>query len=190
MKIIYKTPMGAYMVASTVSLFYDIPIYHVCKYDESLAKMKREGQMVSEYYVIGSYEHVKSCFKWLKDHNIISKDEYNGWTPLHVACLHGASPKKILLLINAHPSACFKRTVTSKQTPLEVGFNPESAHFSSWEKQNIIQLLLNPFEHYRHKIVKQGLDSGIIHDALYSPCIFPELIEYALERFPRDVYKV
>ena len=77
MKIIYKTPMGAYMVASTVSLFYDIPIYHVCKYDESLAKMKKDGKMVSEYYIINSYEKAKTCFDWLREKNLISKDEYN-----------------------------------------------------------------------------------------------------------------
>ena len=84
MEVIYKTPMGAYMIGSSASgLFDDTILYHVCKYDESLAKMKREGQMVSEYYVIGSYEHVKSCFKWLKDHNIISKDEYNSLVKEH-----------------------------------------------------------------------------------------------------------
>ena len=76
MNIIYKTPMGAYMVASTVSLFYDIPIYHVCKYDERLAELKKHGRMETEYYIIGSYEKLKTCFDWLREKNLISKDEY------------------------------------------------------------------------------------------------------------------
>ena len=78
MKIIYKTPMGAYMVASTQSSLFDgITIYHVCKYDERLAELKKHGRMETEYYIIGSYEKLKTCFDWLREKNLISKDEYN-----------------------------------------------------------------------------------------------------------------
>lgn len=131
----------------------------------------------------------------------IYNDEYNGWTPLHIACFHGASHDKVSLLIKAHPGACFKTTITSRQTPLELGFNPDAAYFSEWERNNTVQLLLNPdfFGTYSHESISKndkmeegGLfnDIGMIHHILSFQKIFPGLLDYALERFPSDVSKV
>lgn len=75
MKILYTNPTKEYQVREHESgLFFDEKQieYYVCKYDESLAKLKG----TSGYYIIHSFGTEKACYKWLKDFQIISKDEY------------------------------------------------------------------------------------------------------------------
>jgi FOG: Ankyrin repeat len=133
----------------------------------------------------------------------ICHDEYNGWTPLHIACSHGASYDIVNLLIKAYPEACFKTTITSGQTPLKLGFDPDAVYFYEWERHATLHSLLDPyFVIYDHDGLRtpqseeekeQGSNMeqvGIIHLVLSFPYIFPELLDYALERFPSDVCKV
>lgn len=75
MKILYETATKEYQVREHESgLFPDQKQleYYICKYDEELAKLKG----TSGYWIINAFSSPKACYKWLKDFQIISKDEY------------------------------------------------------------------------------------------------------------------
>ena len=69
--ILYTSPTKEYQIRLGKS-FFGFDLYYVCRYDESLAKI--DG--VSNYYIIHSFEQEKTCYDWLKEKQIISKDEH------------------------------------------------------------------------------------------------------------------
>ena len=90
MNYLYETPNKIYRISQqSDALWTEIfsvagkpPIcYNISCYDPVLAKWNREHPeaRLADYVIVHSEEELENCFIWLKQHNIISRDEMEHW---------------------------------------------------------------------------------------------------------------
>ena len=101
-------------------------------------------------------------------------DNYRGFTPLHMACVHDRPLEVLSLLVQSDPTACFQKTL-SNQTPL-------ASYFAHGSSREIVKLLLGPMDMDGNNVDCDGfkIDCGVIHRVLRFPQNIPDLLEFSL----------
>lgn len=80
--IVYRTPTQEWIVVAQnnnlwIETFGNNPFYMICKYEKSYRINDFLDPELSNYHIYRTENNPEDCFKWLKEHDLISKDEMN-----------------------------------------------------------------------------------------------------------------